>query len=142
MRKLACKTLMEILPGDVANNISQEIADKKLSIDFETVETQVVFNEKRKIDAIVPVARNDAHKIIEECMLCANVATADFLQKSVLEALFRVHEGPKPAKLENLRVYLSEMGLWLDGGDKPSPKHFQELMLKIKDRDFLFIPFF
>ena len=107
---------------------------KRGAIDFETVETQVVFNEKRKIDAIVPVVRNDAHKIIEECMLCANVATADFLQKSALEALFRVHEGPKPAKLENLRVYLSEMGLWLDGGDKPSPKHFQALMLKIKDR--------
>ncbi|NNC54245.1 MAG: VacB/RNase II family 3'-5' exoribonuclease, partial [Pseudomonadales bacterium] len=104
------------------------------AIDFETVETQIVFNEQRKIDAIVPVVRNDAHKIIEECMLCANVAAAGFLQRSDLDALFRVHEGPKPEKLQNLRAYLGEMGLSLGGGDKPSPKDYQALMQGIDER--------
>ncbi|MBT8148994.1 MAG: RNB domain-containing ribonuclease, partial [Gammaproteobacteria bacterium] len=104
------------------------------AIDFDTVETQIVFNEQRKIDAIVPVVRNDAHKIIEECMLCANVAAAGFLQRSELDALFRVHEGPKPEKLQNLRAYLGEMGLSLGGGDKPSPKDYQALMQGIDER--------
>ncbi|MBT8140360.1 MAG: ribonuclease R [Gammaproteobacteria bacterium] len=108
--------------------------NKRGAIDFDTVETQIVFDEKRKIDAIVPVERNDAHKIIEECMLCANVAAAGLLDASGLDALYRVHEGPKPEKLLNLRSYLGEMGLSLAGGDKPTPLHYQKLMQQIADR--------
>jgi len=108
--------------------------DARGAIDFETQETRIVFGEERKIEAIVPVKRNDAHKLIEECMLAANVSTAKFLAKHKLDGLFRVHKGPKPTKLENVRAFLGEMGLSLQGGDEPQPKHYQALLSSIKDR--------
>ena len=104
------------------------------AIDFETQETRIVFGEDRKIDDIVPVVRNDAHKLIEECMLCANVSTAKFLAKHKLTSLFRVHKGPKPTKLENLRSYLGELGLNLAGGADPTPQDYQTLLEQVKDR--------
>ncbi|WP_068500917.1 MULTISPECIES: ribonuclease R [unclassified Oleiphilus] len=104
------------------------------AIDFETVETQIIFGEERKIDAIVPRERNDAHKIIEECMLCANVATAEFLIAEKLPALYRVHEGPGEQKLENLRAFLNEQGLFLGGGETPNPADYQVLFEQIADR--------
>ncbi|HCH32133.1 MAG TPA: ribonuclease R, partial [Oceanospirillaceae bacterium] len=108
--------------------------DARGAIDFETQETRIVFGEDRKIDDIVPVRRNDAHKLIEECMLAANVSTAKFLAKHKLDGLFRVHKGPKPTKLENLRAFLGEMGLSLQGGEEPKPKHYQALLTSIKER--------
>ncbi len=104
------------------------------AIDFETTETRIMFDAERKIEQIVPVERNDAHKLIEECMLCANVATARFLQKLELPALYRVHDGPKEQKLVNLRGFLSEQGLNLGGGDKPEPKDYLLLSEQITDR--------
>ena len=109
--------------------------DKRGAIDFETVETRIIFDEHRKIEAIVPVVRNDAHKLIEECMLCANVATARFYDANKLPILFRVHEGPGEEKLEGLRKFLGELGLDLGGGDKPTPVHYQQLLLQIVDRE-------
>ena len=109
--------------------------DKRGAIDFETVETRIIFDEHRKIEAIVPVVRNDAHKLIEECMLCANVATARFYDANKLPILFRVHEGPGEEKLEGLRKFLGELGLDLAGGDKPTPVHYQQLLLQIVDRE-------
>lgn len=108
--------------------------DERGAIDFETVETRIQFNEDRKIERIVPVKRNDAHKLIEECMLCANVCAATFIEKHNLLGLFRVHEGPTEAKLANLRAYLSELGLGLAGGDKPTPGDYQQLLQMIQDR--------
>ena len=104
------------------------------AIDFETVETRIIFNNDRKIQDIVPVHRNDAHKLIEECMLCANVASARFLQKHEIPGLYRVHQGPTDQKLENLKKYLNELGLFLGGGSQPSPKDFLHIMEKIKER--------
>jgi len=104
------------------------------AIDFETVETQIIFGEDRKIDAIVPRERNDAHKVIEECMLCANVATAEFLIAEKLPALYRVHEGPGEQKLENLRAFLGELGLQLWGDDTPKPADYQRLFKEIAER--------
>lgn len=104
------------------------------AIDFETVETKIVFGEERKIDAIVPTERNDAHKIIEECMLCANVATAQFLAKQKIPSLYRIHEGPSSQKLDNVRTFLSELGLQLMGGESPNPEDYQALMAGIKER--------
>ena len=109
--------------------------DKRGAIDFETVETRIIFDQQRKIEAIVPVVRNDAHKLIEECMLCANVATARFYDANKLPMLFRVHEGPGEEKLEGLRKFLAELGLNLGGGSKPTPVHYQELLLQIADRE-------
>lgn len=104
------------------------------AIDFETVETRMIFNEEGKIDAIVPVIRNDAHKLIEECMLLANVATANFLSENKVPALYRVHQGPTEEKLENLRDYLGELGLGLSGGENPAPSDYGKLINSIQDR--------
>lgn len=108
--------------------------DERGAIDFETVETRIVFNEERKIERIVPVRRNDAHKLIEECMLCANVCAARFLQKHNLVGLYRVHEGPTDQKLTNLREFLGELGLGLSGGSEPTSGDFQQLMQAIQGR--------
>ena len=108
--------------------------DQRGAIDFETVETRVVYDKQHRIAEIVPVQRNDAHKIIEECMLCANVATARLLEKSGLPALFRVHETPGGDKLSNLRTFLGEIGLNLGGGEEPSPTDFQALLQSVADR--------
>ena len=104
------------------------------AIDFETTETKIVFDAQRKIEEIVPVHRNDAHKIVEECMLCANVATARFLKKHKVPALYRVHDGPSEERLSNLRLFLGELGLQLGGGDKPSSADYQALLGQVADR--------
>jgi len=107
---------------------------KRGAIDFGSTETQILFDDQGKIDAIVPVIRNDAHRIIEECMLAANVCASDFLQENEQPALYRVHEGPTPEKLAALRGFLAEFGLDLGGGDKPHAKDYAELLEKIKPR--------
>jgi len=113
--------------------------DRRGAIDFETVETRIEFNEERKISAIVPVVRNDAHKLIEECMLAANVATAEFLERSELPILYRVHDGPSAERLENLRAFLGELALELKGGDSPTPEDYQAVLSRIEGRDDAFI---
>lgn len=109
--------------------------DKRGAIDFETVETRIIFDQQRKIEAIVPVVRNDAHKLIEECMLCANVAAASFFEANKLPILYRVHEGPGDEKLTNLRGFLGELGLDLRGGEKPTPEHYRDLLQHIQERE-------
>jgi len=108
---------------------------KRGAIDFDTTETKIVFGEHKKIEQIVPVQRNDAHRLIEECMLMANVATADFLQAHKIPILYRVHEKPKLEKLTALREFLGELGLSLKGGDAPEAQDYAELMEQIKGRD-------
>ncbi len=108
--------------------------DARGAIDFETRETRIVFGANSKIEKILPVVRNDAHKIIEECMLVANVATARFLDKHQLAGLYRVHEGPKAERLETLRAFLAELGISLGGGEKPSPQDYQEVFNQIRER--------
>ncbi len=107
---------------------------KRGAIDFGSTETQIVFDDQGKIKEIVPVIRNDAHRIIEECMLAANVCASDFLHENKQPALYRVHEGPTPEKLAALRGFLAEFGLDLGGGDKPHAKDYAALLDKIKDR--------
>lgn len=105
------------------------------AIDFETQETRIVFGAGRKIAEIKPTERNDAHKLIEECMLCANVATAAFLQKHDIPALYRVHDGPPLERQEKLRAFLGELGLSLHKGKEgPTPKDYQALLERIQDR--------
>lgn len=104
------------------------------AMDFETTETRIEFDENKKIKCIVPVIRNDAHKLIEECMLAANVATARFLEKAEIPTLYRVHAAPEEDKITALRQFLGELGLSLGGGRKPGPKDFQRTMNMISDR--------
>ncbi len=108
--------------------------EKRGAIDFETVETQMIFNGQGKIEKIVPVVRNDAHRLIEECMLAANVCAADFLQQNQHTVLYRVHEGPTPEKLEAVREFLKEFGLQLGGGDDPQAADYSRLLARIKTR--------
>jgi len=108
--------------------------NKRGAIDFESTETRIVFGEDRKIERIIPVVRNDAHRLIEECMLMANVAAADFLQSQEIPALYRNHEPPGQEKLTDLREFLGEVGLNLGGGEEPEPKHYAKLLTQVKGR--------
>ncbi|SFW32134.1 ribonuclease R [Nitrosovibrio sp. Nv17] len=107
---------------------------KRGAIDFETIETQMVFNAQGKIERILPVERNDAHRLIEECMLAANVCASDFLQKHGQATLYRIHEGPTPEKLAALRDFLKEFGVPLGGGEAPSAKDYAKALTRIKGR--------
>ncbi len=104
------------------------------AIDFETTETQMLFNDQGKIENIVPVVRNEAHRIIEECMLAANVCASDFLAAHKQTCLYRIHEAPGEEKLKNLRSFLGEFGLPLGGGDDPKAKDYAKLLEQIRPR--------
>lgn len=104
------------------------------AVEFDSIETQMLFDDNGKIEKIVPVVRNDAHKLIEECMLAANVCAADFLLKNKHTALFRNHLGPTPEKLAALREQFGLLGLQLGGGDNPSPKDYAALAGQFKGR--------
>lgn len=107
---------------------------KRGAIDFETIETQMIFNDQGKIEKIIPVHRNDAHKLIEECMLAANVCAAGFLHEHEHPVLYRVHEGPTPEKLGAVREFFKEFGLDLGGGDEPEAGDYAKLLKQIKGR--------
>ncbi len=104
------------------------------AVDFDTVETQIVCDEAGRIEKIVPRTRNDAHKLIEECMLAANVCSADFIQQGEHAGLYRVHEGPTPEKQDLLRGYLKALGLGLTITETPEPGEFQRIAEATKDR--------
>jgi len=104
------------------------------AIDFESVETKMEFDARGKIVRIVPVPRNEAHRLIEECMLAANVCAGDFLSSRGQPVLYRVHDVPTPEKVSALRDFLAELGLVLPGGDKPKPKDYAQLLAKIRPR--------
>lgn len=107
---------------------------KRGTIDFDLPETRIVFGEGRKIEKIVPLVRNDAHRLIEECMLCANICAARFLLENDCPGLYRNHEGPSEEKLKDLRLFLGEMGLTLPGGEEPTPRDYARLLSSISDR--------
>ena len=104
------------------------------AIDFDTTETRILFTQDKKVERIVPLVRNDAHRLIEECMLLANVAAARLLQRKRLPALYRNHEGPPELKLKELQEFLGELGLRLSGGDKPQAKDYADLLDSIQGR--------
>ncbi len=104
------------------------------AIEFASSETIMIFNDQGKIDRIEPVIRNEAHRIIEECMLAANVCAANFLIEHEHPALYRIHEGPTEERLENLQIFLAEFGFMLGGGNKPSIKDYATVIEKIKGR--------
>lgn len=108
--------------------------EKRGAIEFESSETMMIFNDQGKIERIEPSTRNEAHKLIEECMLAANVCAAEFLKKHEHPALYRVHEGPTPEKLELLRTFMGEFGFGVGGGDSPHAKDYGKLLARIKDR--------
>jgi len=104
------------------------------AVDFETTETQIVCDDSGRIEKIIPRVRNDAHKLIEEAMLAANVCSADFILQSKHPGLFRVHEGPTPEKKDILRNYLKATGVGLTITDNPKPGEFQAIAEATKER--------
>ncbi len=104
------------------------------ALEMETTETFIVCDAQGRIEKILPRARNDAHRLIEEMMLAANVSAADLLARHKRPALFRIHEGPTPERLANLRTLLKALGLHLGGGDSPQPKDFADLLNRIRTR--------
>lgn len=104
------------------------------AIDFDTVETRFRFDEQGGLAGIVPLVRHDAHRIIEECMLAANVAAARHLLRKKMPALYRIHEKPSSEKLADLADFLGELGLRLDGGQEPTAKDYANLLEQVKDR--------
>jgi ribonuclease R len=108
--------------------------EERGAMDFDTQETRIVFGAERKIEKIVPVVRNDAHKLIEEFMITANMAAARFLNNKKMPKLLRIHDGPSADKLLNLKTFLGELSLSLSGGAKPTPLDYMHLIESIKDR--------
>ena len=104
------------------------------AVDFETTETQIICDDNGRIEKIVPRVRTEAHRLIEEAMLAANVCSADFIQSSKHPGLFRVHEGPTPEKKDLLRNYLKSLGLPYTVSDEPKPSEFQHIAQATKDR--------
>ncbi len=104
------------------------------AIDFESNETRILFDETRKIDKIVPVQRNDAHKLIEECMLAANVCTANFLEAEKIPVLYRVHEPPSNEKLDMLKEFLSGMGVSMKGKGAVTPQDYRDVLAQVAGR--------
>ena len=104
------------------------------AIEFETIESKFIFNALGRIERIEPVMRNDAHKIIEECMILANIASANFMEKHQEPALYRIHAVPGEEKLTAFRSFLAECGLSLSGGNKPTPMDYAQLLEQIKPR--------
>ena len=134
----ARKKLVPLLPHlenlDAVFRQLLKARQKRGAIDFETVETRMVFDDYGKIERIEPYERNDAHRLIEECMLAANVCASDFLKEREHPALYRIHEGPTPEKLARLRDFLGTFGLDLGGGDEPHAKDYARLIDKIQGR--------
>ena len=104
------------------------------AVDFETTETQIVCDDLGRIEKIVARTRNEAHRLIEEAMLAANVCSAEFIAQGKQPGLFRVHEGPTLEKQEILRSYLKVMGVSKTISENPTPGEFQQIALATKDR--------
>jgi ribonuclease R len=134
----AAQRLAHLLPQlEHLHDLYQVLARARGSrgaLELETTETYIVCDPDGRIDKIVPRTRNDAHKLIEECMLAANVCAADLLQRRKQTALYRIHEGPTPERLTNLQTLLKTLGLQLDGGDEPSSADYAALIRKIAGR--------
>jgi ribonuclease R len=134
----ALETVGELLPHlqnlDKLFRVLLKARAKRGAIDFETQETRMIFDDNGKIEKIIPESRNDAHRLIEECMLAANVCASEFLQAHEQPALYRVHEGPTPEKLAKLREFLGEFGLQLPGGDEPKAADYAKLLEALKGR--------
>ena len=129
--------------GEVAANLDSlqrvflaltQARERRGAIDFETVETELEFDDRGKIRRILKVSRNDAHRLIEECMLAANVSASTFLRRHRHPMLYRVHEGPTEEKRAALKEFLAEFGLSLGGGDDPKASDYARLLGRIKQR--------
>lgn len=115
-------------------HVLHDARSKRGAIDFDMPETKIVYGKDRKIEKIIPYERFESHKVIEECMLCANISAAHFLQKHEQPGLYRVHEGPRQEKLEDLRLFLQEIGLKMPAHRDPVPADYAHILRVVRDR--------
>ncbi|MFB4358098.1 ribonuclease R [Pantoea sp. BS_4] len=108
--------------------------EERGGISFETEEAKFIFNAERRIERVERTSRNDAHKLIEECMILANIASARFVEKNQEPALFRDHDRPSDDSIKSFRTVLNELGLSLPGGNKPQPVDYAALLEQVADR--------
>jgi ribonuclease R len=136
--KQACKRRKELVPHlDELYRLYKTLRkarSKRGAIDFETTETRIVFGDSRKIERIEPLVRNDAHKVIEECMVAANVAAARYLERHKMPTLYRIHATPAGDKVTDLQEFLNEMGLGLRGGRKPAASDYSAVLKMAQGR--------
>ena len=134
----ACERLAPLLPHlEALDALYRQLAKERLkrgAIDFETTETRMIFDDRGKIERIEPYERNEAHRLIEECMLAANVCASEFLREREHPSLYRIHEGPTPERLTKLRDFLGTFGFQLGGGDAPKAQDYARLLEKIGQR--------
>ncbi|HLU18523.1 MAG TPA: ribonuclease R [Pusillimonas sp.] len=134
----AAQSMQHVLPHVLdlyeLYQLLSESRAKRGAMEFETIETKIVCNPLGRIERIVPYERNDAHRLIEECMLAANTCAADFTKRNKRISLYRVHEGPTPEKLKALRDYLRNIGLTLEGGDEPTTHDYARLLQAARGR--------
>lgn len=134
------ETFSELVPDlEELNSLYLALKDARAergALEFETTETRMVFDDARKIDKIIPVVRNEAHKLIEECMLMANVATARYLKWHKIPMLYRVHESPADVKLASLRTFLGDFNVTLGGGDEPTGLDFAAVAEAVKGHPY------
>jgi len=104
---------------------------KRHAIEFDTNEVIFIYNEQRKIETIQPIVRNQAHLLIEECMIAANISAARLLKKNKIPTLYRNHEGPNTDKLPNLAEFLLGFGIAFTA-EKPTPTDYAKIIEQIK----------
>jgi len=133
-----CERHAEVLPHlhnlYALFKVLQRARAERGAIDFDTTETRFKFTDEGRIEAIVPTVRNDAHRLIEECMLAANVATARHFERKRMPGIYRIHKGPTAEKLSDLREFLAELALSLGGGDTPSAADYASLLAAVQHR--------
>lgn len=133
------ETFAEVVPDVEALNELYQLLKvaraERGALEFDTVETRIVFDDARKIEEIVPVVRNDAHKIIEECMLMANVAAARYLKWHKIPMVYRIHEPPKEEKLKNLRTFLGDFGIQMPE-EEPTAHDFAAVAEQVKGQPY------
>ena len=104
------------------------------AVDFDTTETQIVCDDNGRIERIVPRVRTEAHRLIEEAMLAANVCAAEFISAHEHPALYRVHEGPTPERRAMLQTYLKALGIAMPLSDDPTPGEMQAISQAVVER--------
>lgn len=114
-------------------NVLIKVRQQRGAIDFDSAELQFQFAADGRVQGVVPKARNTAHRIIEECMLCANVSAARFVMRHKKPGLFRVHATPEPGKVEQLAEFLSRFDVPFSIGDELTPKDYQQVSERLRE---------
>ncbi len=134
MREKYKKDLPHLENLDNLYQVLLKARKKRGAIEFESTESKFIFSDDKKIERVVPVVRNDAHRIIEECMISANVCAAKYLEKNKIPTLYRSHEQPEEDRIRDVRDFLKPFGLQLKGGEEPKPLHYMKLIEEVRDR--------